>query len=189
MKIPSLSKIPPLPKLSKRTWVFIIAILLILAAIPGLGLVRFTTTHPFVCLSCHQNQDPREMWLPSRIHPASVTCTDCHTKPGEIFPRKFYASDDLMNTKCLNCHPTIPRGEQVDLQNIRIVKISHKLHGEKKALCIDCHRNIEHDTLSPRTNRPRMETCYQCHQAHPRTQACDKCHPINLVYSGKGKPS
>jgi hypothetical protein len=32
-----------------------------------------------------------------------------------------------------------------------------------------------------------METCYQCHQAHPRTQACDVCHPINLVYSGKAK--
>jgi primosomal protein N' len=30
-----------------------------------------------------------------------------------------------------------------------------------------------------------METCYQCHQAHPRTQACDKCHPINLVYTRK----
>jgi hypothetical protein len=34
-----------------------------------------------------------------------------------------------------------------------------------------------------------METCYHCHQAHPRTQACDKCHPINLVYSPKEKTS
>jgi primosomal protein N' len=32
-----------------------------------------------------------------------------------------------------------------------------------------------------------METCYHCHQAHPRTQACDKCHPINLVYAPKEK--
>jgi hypothetical protein len=30
-----------------------------------------------------------------------------------------------------------------------------------------------------------METCYHCHQAHPRTQACDQCHPINLVYPKK----
>jgi len=180
-------KIPSFPKLSKRTWVFIIAMLLILAAIPGLGLVRFTTTHPFFCLSCHQNKEPREMWLPSRIHPASVTCVDCHSNPGEIIPRKFSASDDLMNQSCLRCHSPIRRGEQTDLQNVRIVKISHKLHAEKKALCIDCHRNIEHDTRAPRTNRPQMETCYHCHQAHPRNQACDACHLINLVYSGKGK--
>lgn len=178
-------KIPSLPNLSRRTWTLIIVILLILAAIPGLGLVRFTSTHTLVCLSCHQNQEPRARWLPSRIHPASVTCVDCHAKPGEIFPSKFLASDDLMNQRCLGCHPTISGGEQADLQNVRIVKISHKLHAEKKAFCIDCHRNIEHDTLSPRTNRPRMETCYQCHQAHPRTQACDKCHPINLVYTKK----
>ncbi len=178
-------KIPSLPNLSKRTWTFLIAILLILGAIPGLGLVRFTTTHPFFCLSCHQKRDPVEMWLPSRIHPASVTCKDCHSNPGEIIPRKFSASDDLMNQSCLRCHSIVPRGEQMDLQNVRIVKISHKLHVEKKALCIDCHRNIEHDKGSPRTNRPAMETCYHCHQAHPRTQACDTCHPINLVYTKK----
>jgi len=178
-------KIPSLPKLSRRTWTLIIVILLILAAIPGLGLVRFTSSHTLVCLSCHQHQDPREMWLPSRSHPTSVTCVDCHLKSGEIFSLKFSASDDLMNQRCLGCHSAIPQGEQADLQNVRIVKISHKLHSEKKAVCIDCHRNIEHDTLSPRTNRPRMETCYQCHQAHPRTQACDKCHPINLVYTKK----
>ena len=51
------SQNPPIPKLSKRTWALIVVILLILAAIPGLGLVRFTTGHPFFCLSCHQNQD------------------------------------------------------------------------------------------------------------------------------------
>jgi len=182
-------KIPSLPKLPRRTWALIIAILLILAAIPALGLMRFTTNHPFFCLSCHRNLETPQMWLPSRSHPESVTCTDCHTRPGEIIPRKFFASDEVMTNNCLRCHPTIPRGEQVDLPNIRIVKISHKLHAEKKALCIECHRNLEHDTLSPRTNRPRMETCYQCHQAHPRTQACDVCHPINLVYTGKGKSS
>ena len=87
------------------------------------------------------------------------------------------------------CHPTLTRGEQTDLKSVRVVKISHKLHAEKKALCIDCHPNIAHDSTSMRTHRPQMETCYHCHQAHPRTQACDKCHPINLVYSPKGKTS
>jgi len=182
-------KIPSFPQLPRSIWALIALIILILAAIPGLGLVRFTTSHPLFCLSCHQNQEPTARWLPSRLHPASVTCPDCHTIPGGIFPRKFSASDELMNNNCLRCHPTLPRGEQTDLESVRLVKISHKLHGEKKVLCIDCHRNIEHDSSAPRTNRPPMETCYACHQAHPRDQACEQCHPIKLVYSKKEKAS
>jgi len=182
-------KIPAIPKLSRKTWALIVVILLVLAAIPGLGLVRFTTTHPLFCLSCHKNQEPAQLWLPSRVHPASVTCTDCHASSGELIPRKFSASDTLVNQNCLRCHATIANGEQTNLQTVRIVFISHKLHAERKALCVDCHRNIDHDPLTPRTNRPRMETCYQCHQAHPRTQACNTCHPINLVYSKKEKSS
>ena len=131
------------------------AILLVLAAIPGLGLVRFTTTHPLFCLSCHQNQEPTQLWLPSRIHPASVSCTDCHSSPGDLIPRKFSASDELMNQNCPRCHPTVPNGEQTNPQKVRIVKISHKLHADKKILCIDCHRNIEHDPLSPERTGPR----------------------------------
>jgi len=178
-------KIPSFPKLSKRTWTIIIVILLVLCAIPMMGLVLFTTTHSYYCLTCHRNQTPTERWTPSRAHPASVTCVDCHTRPGEILPRNYSAGDDFMNENCLRCHPTIPREQPTDQQNVRIVKVSHKFHVEKRALCVDCHSNIEHDSLSPRTNRPRMETCYQCHEAHPRTQACDKCHPINLVYTKK----
>ncbi len=176
-----------LPNFSKRAWTLIIVVLLIVTAVCGLGIVRFTTTNAFFCMTCHQNQDPQEMWLPSRVHAAAATCVDCHSPHGgQIVPRRFSAGDELMNDNCLRCHSTIPNGEQTDRQTVRIVFISHKLHTEKKALCIDCHRNIDHDTSSPRTNRPRMETCYNCHQAHPRSQACDKCHPINLVYTKKG---
>ena len=178
-------KIPEIPKLSKGTWVLIVAILLIVAAGSGLGLVRFTTGHPFFCLSCHQNQDVPARWLPSRAHPESVVCLDCHDSGSNIFFRKFSASDELMNQKCMGCHPALPAGEQTTVQTVRVVYISHKLHAEKKVLCIDCHRNIAHDRADPQTYRPIMETCYQCHQAHPRTQACDKCHPINLVYTKK----
>jgi len=179
-------KIPAIPKLSKRTWAFIVAILLILAAIPALGIVRFTTSHPFFCLTCHKNQDIPERWLPSRTHPASVGCVECHiSKGGTPFSHSFSASDELMNQRCAGCHQTIPGGEQMDLDKVRVVKVSHKQHADKKVLCIDCHRNVAHDKGTPRTNRPAMETCYQCHQAHPRTQACDKCHPINLVYTKK----
>jgi nitrate/TMAO reductase-like tetraheme cytochrome c subunit len=180
-------KIPSLPKLSKKTWVLIAATLLVLAAIPGLGLIRFTTGHPFFCLSCHKNQEPVAMWLPSRAHPASVVCVDCHTPPGQIIPHRFSASDELMNGNCLRCHPGAPQMEQKGLGGVRIVKISHKLHSEKKALCIDCHRNIDHGIASPRTNRPTMETCYGCHTGHPRSQACDTCHPINLAYPSQKK--
>ena len=178
-------KIPAIPKLYKRTWALIAAVLVILAALPGLGVVRFTTSHPFFCLSCHKNQNPIEMWVPSRVHPASVGCVDCHTSKNRFMAHSFSASDDVMHQKCVSCHGTVPGGEQMDLDKVKIVKISHRQHADKKILCIDCHRNLEHDKGTPRTNRPVMETCYQCHQAHPRTQACDKCHPINLVYTKK----
>ncbi|NWF53526.1 MAG: NapC/NirT family cytochrome c [Syntrophaceae bacterium] len=179
-------KIPALPKLSKGTWALIVAVLVILAAVPGLGLIHFTTSHSFFCLSCHKNQEPTDMWLPSRVHLASTGCVDCHTSRGGIvLTHVFSASDDLMNQRCVSCHPSIPGMEQKGLDQVKIVKVSHKKHAEKNVLCIDCHRNVAHDKGTPRTNRPTMETCYHCHQAHPRTQACDKCHPINLVYTKK----
>lgn len=174
-----------LSKLSKKTWIFLGTIILVLAAISGLALVRFTTAHPFFCLTCHQNQEPTTRWLPSRMHPTSVVCTDCHSQPGAFLWRHFFANDRLMNENCLRCHPTMSQQEQKSLNNIRLVKISHKLHTQRNISCLDCHRNIQHDTFSPRTNRPRMETCYHCHEAHPRTQSCDFCHPINLVYTQK----
>jgi nitrate/TMAO reductase-like tetraheme cytochrome c subunit len=182
-------KFPEFPKLPKRIWALIVGIVLVGAAILGVGLMRFTTANSYFCLKCHRNEEPVAMWLPSRTHPQKVTCTDCHVKPGTIIPRRFSASDDLMNQNCLYCHSTLPRGEQTALQSVHIVKISHKLHAAQGALCVDCHRNIVHDASSPRTHRPRMETCYLCHQAHPRDQACATCHPINLVYTEKEKTS
>jgi nitrate/TMAO reductase-like tetraheme cytochrome c subunit len=182
-------KIPEIPKLPKKLWALIAAVFLAIAAVSGLGLARFTTTHPLFCLSCHQNQEPRELWLPSRAHPASVSCTDCHSLPGGILPAKFSAGDERMNRNCLRCHPEIPNRGPESLETVRVVFVSHKLHAENSALCIDCHRNIEHDRLPPQTNRPAMETCYQCHQAHPRTQACEKCHPIRLVFEKAPKDS
>lgn len=178
-------KFPSLPKLSKKICLLVVAIILVLAAIAGLTLVRFTTSHPFFCLTCHQNQEPTTRWLPSRMHPASVVCTDCHSQPGAFFWRHFSASSQFMNENCLRCHPTMSQQEKKNLDHIRLVKISHKLHAQRKISCLDCHRNIQHDTFNPRTNRPRMETCYHCHEAHPRTQACDFCHLINLVYTKK----
>lgn len=178
-------KFPSLPHFSKKTWIILLIFILVLAALPGLALVRFTTSHPSFCLSCHQNQEPSARWLPSRAHPSSVVCSDCHSQPSSIWRRPFSASSKLINENCRRCHPSLPQKEQENLDNVRIIKISHKSHTQKDLSCLECHSNIQHDALNPRTNRPRMETCYKCHQAHPRTQACDHCHPINLVYSQK----
>lgn len=171
-------KFPAFPKLPKKIWALVVGIVLVVIAGMGLGVMRFTSASSYYCLRCHHKEEPVAMWLPSRIHPAKVTCTDCHVPPGVIIPRRFSASDDLVNQNCLRCHSVLPRGEQTALRNVHLVKISHKLHAEAGALCVDCHRNIIHDTESPRTNRPRMEACYLCHD---REQSCDTCHPINLV--------
>ena len=73
----------------------------------------------------------------------------------------------------------------MDLDKVRVVNVSCKQPADKKVLGIDCHRNAAYEKGTPRTNRPPMENCYHCHRAHPRTQAGDKCHPINLVYTKK----
>jgi len=133
------------------------------------------TTHPAICLSCHARQSSIPMWSPSAIHPARVTCVDCHAKPGQLFPRHFFA-DEQVNNNCLICHKPVAAREMDEAHHM---KIAHKLHiEESKLMCIDCHRNIAHEKMEAGTHRPRRLTCVECHnediQGGP--ESCMKCH-------------
>ncbi|MGQ9508944.1 MAG: cytochrome c3 family protein [Thermodesulfobacteriota bacterium] len=133
------------------------------------------TTHPTICLSCHARQSSLPMWAPSKIHPERVTCVNCHAKPGQLFPRYFFA-DERVNENCLVCHKSMTEKE---LEEAHHVKIAHKLHVEdSKLMCIDCHRNIAHEKIEAGTNRPRKLTCMECHEEDftRGPEACMKCH-------------
>jgi hypothetical protein len=86
-------KIPALPKLSKRTWALIAAGLVILAAIPGLGVVGLPPAIPF-CLSCRRIRSYR---CGSPPGPSGIGgLRECHTS-SHSWPIEFSASDDVMN--------------------------------------------------------------------------------------------
>lgn len=153
-------------------FIFIIGILFVI------GIGRWLTTYPPICLSCHAKQSALPMWEPSKVHSPKVTCVDCHAKPGELFPRFFFA-DERMNDNCLICHKAIPMKE---MEETSPIKINHKLHHEEaKLMCIDCHRNIAHEKFEEGTNRPKKLTCGECHKEDLTggPEACMKCHTKN----------
>src|SRR4030043_1792666 len=133
------------------------------------------TTHSMICLSCHARQSSIPMWAASQIHPSRVSCVHCHAKPGQLFPRFFYA-DERVNNNCLSCHKPVAGMEMDEAHHM---KIAHKLHVEEsKLMCIDCHRNIAHEKMEVGTNRPRRLTCMECHEEafSGGPESCTKCH-------------
>jgi hypothetical protein len=133
------------------------------------------TTHPAICLSCHGRQTSISMWSPSQLHPKTVTCVNCHAKPGQLFPRDFFA-DQQVNDNCLGCHRHVA---QKEIEEAHHMKIAHKIHiEESKLMCIDCHRNIAHEKMEAGTNRPRRLTCTECHEEaiSGGPESCTKCH-------------
>ena len=150
-----------------------------LLSLVGVGLViwigHLLTTYPAICLSCHARQSSIPMWAASVIHPARVTCVDCHAKPGQLFPRKFFA-DEQVNGNCLGCHKHVA---EKDLEEAHHMKIAHKIHiEESKLMCIDCHRSIAHEKMEAGTNRPQRLTCMECHPEaiEGGPESCSKCH-------------
>jgi hypothetical protein len=140
-----------------------------------IGIGHTLTTYPLICLSCHARQTNISMWSPSAVHPARITCVNCHAKPGQLFPRDFFA-DERVNDNCLFCHRNVAEKGK---ETAHHMKIAHKLHiEESKLMCIDCHRNIAHEKMEARTNRPRRLTCMECHEEaiSGGPEACMKCH-------------
>jgi nitrate/TMAO reductase-like tetraheme cytochrome c subunit len=164
-------------KILKSKWVIFVVgpLLTLIGPVLVIWVGHTLTTHPLICLSCHARQTSISMWSPSSIHPAHVTCVDCHARPGQLFPRDFFA-DDQVNANCLVCHkPVAEKG----IETTDHMKIDHKLHTEEaKLMCIDCHRNIEHDKTEAGTNRPSHLTCIECHEEaiSGGPESCMKCH-------------
>ena len=164
-------------KILKSKWVIFVVgpLLTLIAPVVVIWVGHTLTAHSLICLSCHARQSSIAMWSPSKIHPDRVTCVDCHAKPGQLFPRHFFA-DEQVNNNCLFCHRTMAAKQTEEVHHM---KIAHKLHiEESKLMCIDCHRNIAHEKMEAGTNRPRRLTCMECHEEAIAggPEACMKCH-------------
>ena len=176
-QIESTVKAINIKNLLKSRWIiFGVGPVLTLIGVALVILVGHTlTTHRVICLSCHARQTSISMWSPSEIHPSRVTCVRCHAKPGQLFPRDFFA-DEQVNNNCLVCHKHVAEKE---METGHHTKIAHKIHIEESKLkCIDCHRNIAHEKMEARTNRPRRLTCIECHEEaiSGGPESCMKCH-------------
>jgi nitrate/TMAO reductase-like tetraheme cytochrome c subunit len=182
--IKSIRSTVDIKKVLKSKWViFGVGPIFTLIGVILVILVAHTlTTYPVICLSCHAKQTSISMWSPSTIHPARITCVNCHAKPYQLFPRDFFA-DERVNENCLICHKNVA---EMKIETADHMKIDHKLHTEEaKLICIDCHRNIEHDKKEAKTNRPSHLNCIECHEEaiSGGPEACMQCHTKTPVTS------
>lgn len=136
---------------------------------------HFLMTYPGICLHCHMPQTRIMMWTQS-VHPTKVTCVNCHAKPGQLFPRKFFARDEFVDKNCRRCHGDV---EKKETQISNDIRISHRMHiQELEMRCVDCHRNVVHEKTIPGTNRPSHATCVECHEEVEAgdSESCQLCH-------------
>jgi len=156
--------------------VFILVVVLIIAAVP-VNLIRHTTRSPSFCKDCHP--EIVQQWQQSRVHPDSITCTECHIRGWKPVPVTYEADPSITLPNCERCHDQ-QRAQQEVIR--KLIKISHKIHLEDlkeknvELNCLDCHWTVAHDNGNPATNRPTMVGCFSptCHPLEKET--CELCH-------------
>jgi predicted CXXCH cytochrome family protein len=155
----------------KRLTLLLLACILLAACAGVLG-IRKTPSHPFEhrahvskginCLECHTGVISAE--TDERLHlPATQDCIKCHSK----------AHDDR---ECGGCHgeDSVRVGAEMARRHLRF---DHRAHmPAAKGDCVRCH--VEIGLERPESLRPKMATCFGCHQHENQwaTRDCDGCH-------------
>ncbi|UCE18420.1 MAG: NapC/NirT family cytochrome c [Gemmatimonadota bacterium] len=97
-------------------------------------------------------------------------------------PTHMTAREERIGENCMQCHASVLDGSHT---TSGIVALNHRVHLEEDMMCVDCHRNISHDTMTARTYRPPKSVCYECHLrdidvGSQQDQSCMHCHRIIL---------
>lgn len=125
------------------------------------------------CMSCHQKDSKRHLWMGSTHEANDVACTNCH---------QVHAEHDKVRDKrtqpevCFACHKE---------QRAQVNKQSHHPVLEGKVVCSDCHN--PHGSAGPKLMKRDSvtETCYACHMEkrgpfvhnhRPVSDDCTNCH-------------
>ena len=175
----------------KGKWIISIIFVLILfifGVIPPLAVVRYSTTNPHHCKTCHVVEF--EQWQSSQGHSQdNASCIDCHTAPPRTVPENYSADKERVNQNCNGCHFDVRALEQEDLKK-HIIKISHQVHVEELEItCLDCHSNLIHHKYTSATNRVTKRSCYECHQDEIDGPSNEenylRCHYMILAYEGE----
>ena len=144
----------------------------LLAACAGVLGTRRAPSHPFEhrahvskgvnCLTCHAGIIAAES--SSGLHlPTTDVCLKCHEKPHD-------------SRACAGCHgeDDVRTGAAMAAQHLRF---DHRAHMPAvRGDCVRCHVAV--GLARPETIRPKMATCFGCHQ-HEKQWAvsdCEGCH-------------
>jgi nitrate/TMAO reductase-like tetraheme cytochrome c subunit len=164
-------------------WNIALLVLIIFTSLALTG-CQFVATNPRACQDCHPNL--YDMWKESKVHPKSKSdCEDCHVKARYQSKPLYLAAPSTVNNHCESCHEDV--FEQIQVEKVKLIKISHKRHLNENITCFTCHRNVAHDKETPSTYRPRKKVCLSCHlreiEGSPQDEACMMCHYIILDQS------
>lgn len=125
------------------------------------------------CLSCHQKDSKRHLWIGSAHESHDVACTSCH----EVHAARDKVRDKRTQPEvCFTCHKE---------QRSQVNKPSHHPIMEGKVACSDCHN--AHGSAGPKLMKRDsvVETCYTCHMEkrgpfvhnhQPVNDDCSNCH-------------
>ena len=157
---------------------------LVFVGISTLAGCQLVVTNPRACQGCHPNL--YAMWEESKVHPKSKSdCEDCHVKAKYQAKPLYLADPSTVNNHCESCHGDV--FEQIQVEKVKLIKISHKRHLNENITCFTCHRNVAHDKEIPSTYRPRKKVCLSCHlreiEGSAQDEACMMCHYIVLDQS------
>ncbi|MCW4048350.1 MAG: hypothetical protein NWE89_01305 [Candidatus Bathyarchaeota archaeon] len=177
-----------LPDMSVRRNQMLLALALIVIAIPSLFIYDYTQNNPKFCTTCHLMSDAYDTWSVSAMH--DLTCHECHVNDmveslGHVVevltvnPDVVTKPTEIDNELCEHCHAS------EDPQWLQVVNTAgHKVHfygSENYADCIDCHG------LRLHTFTPPEETCLECHdesmgQAEEIMEThCVACHQFTVT--------
>ncbi|NCO66117.1 MAG: hypothetical protein COW32_00455 [Candidatus Aquicultor secundus] len=152
----------------------------------GYGMRQLTLV-PALCSNCHETYPFFKSWQQS-IH-STVPCDACHKPPGIVkgmnrayleftAPNKpdsrleaRVIGKTLPNEVCEQCHSmnrTFTFGGGLI--------VPHEKHLEQGVRCTTCHSNIAHAEGGEKAERPKMETCMQCHNGKKAPENCGVCH-------------
>ena len=121
------------------------------------------------CLECHEPHGSAET-SQIRISPAAKLCNECH----DPVTAGRYTHDPVAKGECSGCHPAHGSKEP------------KLLNASGKALCFECHEELNPAANGGRKIHPEKEDCAVCHWPHNSDYAslltesplelCFRCH-------------
>ncbi len=149
----------------------VLVLSLTLAACAGILGTRKQPSHPFEhrahvtkgvnCLACHTGVGTDG---DTEVHfPSTADCVRCHTKPHD-------------ERTCSHCHGESHVRGEAELAR-RHLRFTHRAHmSSVRGECVRCHMEVGLER--PEVVRPKMATCFSCHQHEKQwtLRDCDGCH-------------